>query len=436
MKQAGLLILFTLLLVSLSSAETKVNQNNQRLKISFSERFRYVTWDNAITLNDDADGTFSFTRHRTSFMAQWYPVEKLEIAAKLTNEFRYYFKPDNRDFNLDEIFIDNLYLKWKNPFNIKGSLTLGRQNIILGEGFLVMDGSPLVGSRCIYFNAARFDWRIKKDKELTLFYLYQPVEDDILPRINNQYATLIEQPEEGFGLYFKSIRKDMNIDLYYIRKNTKETDYILHKSESNTIGLRMDDRSQEIHPFNVKVEGAVQFGNSDDVNITAGGGYFELIRKFNWSQRYFPKSLTAGLLYLSENWDPLFSRWPKWSESYIYTQIKESKVAYWNNLISVYSGMNFNINNHISLDFKYHHLIAPVSYGYIILEKNSNQMNRSNFSNGGGKTRGNLFISKIDYNINKNFSGHFLWEYFIPGDFYFEGADNYNWFRFELMYKV
>ncbi len=34
--------------------------------------------------------------------------------------------------------------------------TVGRQDIIEGVGWLVMDGTPLDGSRTVYFDAARF----------------------------------------------------------------------------------------------------------------------------------------------------------------------------------------------------------------------------------------------------------------------------------------
>ena len=434
MKQASLLILVLLLLGNLSAKEIEGNNSNQKLKLSFSERFRLVTWDNAITLDDSANGVFSFTRHRTSISAQWYPIKNFETTMKLTNEFRYYFAPEDRDFDFNEIFIDQFYVKWKDPFNIKGTLTLGRQNIILGKGFVVMDGGPLVGSRCIYFNAARFDWRIKKDKELTLFYLYQPELDDIFPIINDQKANLIEQPEEGFGIYFKTIRKDIAFDAYFIRKNIKKTDNFPSKSNRNTIGLRLKNDTQTNIPFCYKVESAYQFGKLNNDDISAFGGYFEIKRKFNWNPKYLPKNISAGLIYLSgdnpktdkhEGWDPLFSRWPKWSESYIYTQIKESKVAYWSNIVTLFGRVNFTPSMDIKLSFDYLHLMATKAPVHI-----------NNFISGDGKTRGNLIIGKIDLRINKYLTGHLLWESFIPGNFYFSEANNYNWTRFELMYKI
>jgi hypothetical protein len=57
------------------------------------------------------------------------------------------------------------------------------------------------------------------------------------------------------------------------------------------------------------------------------------------------------------------------------------------------------------------------------------------FPGGKGKVRGNLFIGKLSYQMNKNVSGHILWENFDPGDYYFADADNCAWMRMEFMLK-
>ena len=126
-----------------------------------------------------------------------------------------------------------------------------------------------------------------------------------------------------------------------------------------------------------------------------------------------------------EAWNPLWSRWPKWSESYIYTLIIENKgrVAYWSNIASLNMNIKGQFSDKISYTAAYHHLYAL-------------QDNPSDFTNGNGKTRGDLFIFKINYKLDKNWSGHLLWEHFIPGNFYFSSADSYQWLRFELLYKI
>jgi hypothetical protein len=43
-----------------------------------------------------------------------------------------------------------------------------------------------------------------------------------------------------------------------------------------------------------------------------------------------------------EGWDPIFSRWPKWSESFIYTFTRESRPSYWSNMSSLYASLAFD----------------------------------------------------------------------------------------------
>ena len=73
--------------------------------------------------------------------------------------------------------------------------------------------------------------------------------------------------------------------------------------------------------------------------IRAKGGYGYIKRTFD---RLWSPYLQAGYVGLSGsdpskpdvigNWDPLFARWPKWSELYVYSQIPENGIAYWTNM--------------------------------------------------------------------------------------------------------
>jgi len=399
--------------------------------LGFSERLRMVTWDNAITLDETADGGRSFTRHRTCLTGRWLPCDCSELAVKLTNEFRYYFVPEHTDVDFDEIIVDWLYAKWNDMFGYPLSATLGRQNMILGEGFVVMDGHPLDGSRSIYFNAARLDWRLGQRHNLTLFYTYMPEVDDYLPIVHDREFQLIEQPEEGLGIYYAGGINAVNIDGYVIRKNIKAGDGDGPESEINTVGARLQYPLHE--RLSGTIEGAYQFGEYGTVDRAAHGGYVHLDYKTNWAY-YLPQTLTLGGVYFSgddadsenyENWDPLFSRWPKWSESYIYTMVKEEGVAYWTNLASAYASLKFSFSPEVSANLDYHHLMAPE---YANPERS--------FPGGDGKNRGDLLIGKLTYHISKRLTGHFLWESFIPGSFYFSGADNYTWIRSELLFKI
>jgi len=121
-----------------------------------------------------------------------------------------------------------------------------------------------------------------------------------------------------------------------------------------------------------------------------------------------PSRLTLGSIRLGgddpetenwEGWDPLFSRWPKWSFSYLYTLIQEhdGRVAYWSNFASLYAALTFNIKNRIDLIVTIHHLTAPeLSNG------TAPYLNRT------GKNRGTLFVTKTWNEKNQVFRGFFL----------------------------
>jgi len=111
-----------------------------------------------------------------------------------------------------------------------------------------------------------------------------------------------------------------------------------------------------------------QFGKFGDTDRTALGGYAYCDYKTEWPV-YLPASFTAGTYYLSgddpdsddwEGWEPLFGRWPKWSESYIYTLINENGVAYWSNMLSLYAKVGFNFNRDVSINLCYQHLMAKI----------------------------------------------------------------------------
>jgi len=429
-----LLPIVLMLLVSSSSVagEKKAKGNvHPNLKLSLTERFRLVTWDNAISLDDSADAGQAFTRHRTSLKAEWFPTETFEACAMLTNEFRHYFAPTTKDFTFDEIFFDQLYLRWRNERLLPGTLTVGRQNMIFGEGFVVLDGSPLDGSRHISFNAARYDWQINAANKLTLFYLYQDDVDDALPIIHDQEKELVEWPEEGFGAYFSTEIEASKAEAYLIRKNVKPTHDFPESTYISIGGIRV------VTPLSKRLQGtaeaAYQLGKYDLNDRSAFGGYGYLTYKTDWAN-YLPRSIQVGAVYLAgddpdtpednEGWEPMFGRWPKWSESYIYTEINEGGVAYWTNFVSLFGRTTFEVAHDVSLRLEYHRLRS--------VERSEVALNLR----GTGMTRGNLVIGKLEYKASPYLSGHVLWESFRPGDFYNCDADGYHWVRIELMFTV
>lgn len=430
-KQLLLLVIIGCVLPFGFSLKAQQSEEKEKLKISFSERVRLTTLGNAITLDKNAD-VWTFSRWRTYLGFDYAPWENVDFFLQFGNESRVWFSPKNKNTKFDEVFVNQLYVSWKNIGDTPLDLKVGRQNIMLDEGFVCLDGQPLTGSRSAYFNAIRGDFHIDENQTLTAFLSYNPQTDNLLPIINELEPSqlLEEQSNRGFGLYYQSKWEVLSkLSLYYFHKGTIANEKHPLALKRNVFGGRV------VVPFASKwqcvTEAAYQFGKTGEENHRAYGGYLRFERELK--EIPIAQQLSFGGIYLSgddpktpetEGWDPLWSRFPKWSESYIYTQIIENKgkVGYWSNMASLHLGLKGKLSEKMSFDAAYHHLWA--------LEDNT-----TDFCSGEGKHRGDLLIGKLNYKIDKRWSGHFLWENFKPGNFYFSNANGYNWVRFELMYS-
>ena len=418
-----------------SGAEEPAANLTPRFKLTVTERIRQESQDNVTSLNQSAADSGSYMRFRTSLMGQWRVFENFSLTVRLTNENRYYLTPktdprNGRDYNVGEVFFDYLNVQWTKAFGLPLTLTIGRQDLMLGEGLVIWDGGPLDGSRSAYFNALRADWVWSAKTALTAFYCYQPPLDNLLPLVNDARQRMVEQGERGFGLYFTGTVGRTGLEAYLFRKNGRAA-ALLPGLGLTTAGLRM---AAPLRPrLSLTAEGACQFGSYGGLDRTGLGGYVHLDYKTD-AAAPLPAVLTLGGLYLSgddpatpgryEGWDPAFARWPKWSESLIYLLARETgKPAYWSNFLSLYGSLQFTLADNLKLTATWHRLGAA--------EKTP----PSALLSGSGLDRGRLLNLKLTYDVTGNLSGHFWVDYFTPGDFYFAGAHSFAWIRFELMFR-
>jgi hypothetical protein len=433
----GVLVIALLLAAcSVLPAPAAVGENAappKRLSFYFWERVRQESWDNATSLDDSDAGSSAYMRLRTSLGARWLNGRSWELHLRLTNENRLYLAPKSdprlkEDFDLHELFVDQLSVRWKNPGRLPLTVTLGRQDLMLGEGFLVMDGGPLDGSRSAYFNGLRLDYAPNTRNNLTFFFVRQSRTDTLLPVVNDKEQAMVEQEEQGIGLYFTGKMKETELEAYLFRKDAYAFG-LLPGGALHVAGGRI------VHPFNQKLsltaEAALELGTLGRERRSGLGGYFHLDHKSGWGFP-LPALLTLGGVYLSgddpdtprhEGWDPAFSRWPKWSDSLIYLMARETRVADWTNFVSIYGQLMFEPLEKTKLSLAWHHLRAA--------EKTPANAVLS----GTGRGRGDLLVMKITYEIGRNLAGRLIWEHFRPGDFYRAGADPYHWVQFELFFR-
>ncbi len=424
-------------------------------KWGFRERIRHTYMNNTMDFKANLDDKQAFFRIRTNLWGQ-YSFGRFAVRAQLTNEFRPYTIVRTRDqakeFTLDEIIFDNLFLKYTSESK-NLTVIVGRQNLIYGEGFILLEGGPWDGSRSIYHDAVKisvkngattvdllgisnpaYDYRLPK------FSFVDPDKKYLgLPKNKDGHQWMNDGLEEALGLYVtRKGEKGASIEGYYFYK-TERPDFAIPTFSDitedqrrmriiHTLGGRL------VHPFSEKMklstEWAYQTGSQAANKISAYGGYVNL------GYTLVPQRkgvLTAGVNLLSgddpntadiEGWNPLFSRWPKWSELYIYSHTIENidgarKVAYWTNTLAPNLKFVINANSKVSVTFWLHHLQALQASGP-----------------GDGKTRGNEVQLWIKAKFTKQLSGHFLYDLFMPGDFYPEPLANASFIRFELMFTL
>src|ERR1019366_10550696 len=86
-----------------------------------------------------------------------------------------------------EGMVDSLNAKWKNIAGLPLTATVGRQDIFLGDGWLVGDGTPYDGSWTFFLDSARLAYDIK-DQQTTIeaIGIIQSARDaDWLPVLNS-----------------------------------------------------------------------------------------------------------------------------------------------------------------------------------------------------------------------------------------------------------
>ena len=410
-----------------------------RVKLIFVERFRFEAWDNAVNLDDTAADGFAYTRNRTTLGLSWKAAKNLEILGKVTNEFRVYLAPKDRAFNWHELFFDNLYVKWTVPGRVPFTVTAGRQDLNFGEGFVIADGTPGDGSRSYYFNALRLDADLAKGHRLTAFAHATKATDRFLPVINARPQALAEQPEKALALYYAGTFGKTKLDAYAVRKTTDANEAWPDAARTDTFGARAV--ASLTKPLSLTAEAALQTGRwpfppppGGEPSGNAGRSAYGAIIHFDYDLAgTLPllKSAVVGGILLSgddpattrmEGWDPIFSRWPKWSESYIYTFTRESRPSYWSNLSSLYAQLTFDLGARSDG----HIMVMPMGAGHA---------RPGVFPGGAGRGRGTLVRGRLNYKISKFLTGRFIWEHLTPGSFYFPGASSYNWIQFEMIFR-
>lgn len=423
-------------------AVSLLGQEAPALEFGFQERVRSESWENVVDHRAASPDFRTQYRFRTRLWAVVPLGSNLSFSAGLVNENRKLARPDQA-YNGREVIFETLHVDWR--LGPAWSLRVGRQALMRGDGFVLMDGGALDGSRTGYVNALDLTFA-KGPFKLEFLAISDPFKDRFLPRLNEsadpkERQLLNERDEAALGVYATWKRGGRDFQAYAFHK-TERNDVravadplFVPDRRVETLGARLqEDLGQGLGATG---EFAVQSGRQGGrpgtpepaSTIRAWGGQAKLTRTF---EHPFRPELNVGWVGLSgddpatparEGWDPLFSRWPKWSELYVYSLIPEAGVATWSNLRLWEVTLQARPMAKLSLRASAFWMRAeqPVT-GHGPL-----------FASGLG--RGRILELRADLKLSEQWQGHVLYERLDPGTLY-TGSDAGRFFRVEAIYTL
>jgi hypothetical protein len=425
------------------------------LEMGLDLRLREIYARNIFSPNDDLGGSQDWNEHqwqeyRMRWSTIWTLAPDVTFNTRLVWDFWTITSPQHhfnsslsaQDTDLRELIFDRMNIQWKNAFDAPMTLTVGRQDIILGTGWLVLDGTPADDGRTIFFDAVRSTIDVAEKTKLDLIYIkqYDDEETWLTPFNHRDYINTTQKTdEEGFIVYLtdNSI-ENTQLEGYYIYKKEEPSNWSKFWQNKGKNWSSMPGLDAEIHTFGGRVaqnldqnwsysaEAAKQFGTRDQEGMTGLGTNDTLKYAFNDELK---NELRIGYEYLSgdnkstqrsEKFDTLWGDWPQSQrgsdlQSYLWTF--EGALGEVANLHRAGVGHTFKPNAQWSLSTDYNLLWADQNGA---TQANPSFVTVSNNS----YFRGQMFSWLAVYSCCKNFSTHFALDYFLPGNYYDESNND------------
>ena len=242
--------------------------------------------------------------------------------------------------------------------------------------------------------------------------------------------------ESGYGVYIKNKSCEaLPLEAYYIFKNESDWNRMegtnsvpVADLDLDTVGVRLMPEISETVGGNLEV--AYQFGERGDRDVEG----MMVDAALNWHMPVLKSAkptLSAGYYYLSgddpstaddEGWNPLWARWPQYSELYVYAFDAEN-AGRWSNVTLTHIDLSLASAKNLKVKAMAGILSAPENNGP-----------------GMGDERGVLYTCRADFNIGQKLvtdrdklTGHLIAEVLDPGDYY-NVDDTAHFLRWEFIY--
>lgn len=355
-------------------------------------------------------------RFRPRAWGELKAFENFRAYIRIADEFRWNARPkDHSSAFPDELILDNLFVEGVDLFDGKFDFRIGRQDIynLYGLEHVFVDGTPGDGSRTVYSDVARFGLAAGEESRIDFFALHN---DDFggirwgtrgsRRHIASRYAASdADHDEWGGGAVWSAKAFGLDYKLFAASKKTE------HDGDTEVAGLKL------LPKFTEDFSGDFEAMAEDDGECSA---YAALEWKPAGERGMTPFS-RASVHFLSEEWDPMWSRGVNYSEIFLYGS--HNGVAWWSNMIfaQLTGGIDFGRHNRVSM-----------STGPMFAADNDG------LGGGDGEFKGYLSQARYDFPLMESgrfeVFGHVYAELFNPGDYY--ETDRPAWFvRWQIDFR-
>jgi hypothetical protein len=332
----------------------------------------------------------------------------------------------------DEAILDLANVQFPNIADSDWTVTIGRQEFALGNGMVLLEGTPLDQGRTVYFDGITAVWTGTEKDILKLFAFYNKYKDQFC-FINDQDRPLRRGDIFVAGAdWTHTFDTWLKTEAYYfgadVDDDTSDTPGD-NDAEIHTAGARVFGSPHKQVDYSLEV--AQEFGERDpegcsDVDLTGMMVDARLTLKAPEGTRFSP-SVLLEYTYFSgddpdsadefEGWDPLLDSYPIYREELLPVMLRSN----WTNLHQYRIQGNLAVNKCWS-----------VSAAYAYLRADEGDL-ACNAGGGSGDTFGHLVSAFVDYKPLPWLSFALEVAEFFPGNYWADNADNGTWGRFQTI---
>jgi hypothetical protein len=348
----------------------------------------------------------------------------------------------------DEIYVDNLYLDLDKVFDSNLSFRIGRQNVILGNGMVLLEGTTYDQDRSMYFDGIVATYENESDT-LKLLALYNTYKDsktsfEIVDQERSTYRRLRRGDQWVLGPYWTHrFMPAINTDLYYLYVDVNDDypaaaepiernhDWLDENARLNIVGARAFGDPHELIGYSL--EAAHEFGSRSTQNVDFSGNMADLRLIFRSPKgTVLSPQLTLQYLYLSgddtgsagefEGWHPAFAEYAMWREELLANLFN----ANWTNMNQYRTTLDIVLLEGLTL---------RGSWAYLQADDGRVPVGAAGAGGAGaGDDIGHVISGFLDYALNANVSFAIEAAEFFPGN-YFADGHNCEWLRVQTMVR-